>query len=56
MLTLKNYFVATLLLLLPVALIARQPDLGTAILIAASGFYVLFLAGISWRVMLTFWQ
>ena len=36
------------------ALIARQPDLGTAILIAASGFYVLFLAGISWRVILTF--
>ena len=54
MLTLKNYFVATLLLLLPVALIARQPDLGTSIMIAASGFYVLFLAGISWRVMLTF--
>jgi rod shape determining protein RodA len=54
LLTLKNYFIATVLLLLPVALIARQPDLGTAILIAASGFYVLFLAGISWRVMLTF--
>ena len=51
-LTLKNYFVAALLLLLPVALIARQPDLGTAVLISASGFYVLFLAGLSWRVML----
>ncbi|MBY0576222.1 MAG: rod shape-determining protein RodA [Gallionellaceae bacterium] len=50
-LTLKNYFVATLLLLVPMALIARQPDLGTAILISASGFYVLFLAGLSWRVM-----
>jgi len=50
-LTLKNYFVAALLLLLPVALIARQPDLGTAVLISASGFYVLFLAGLSWRVM-----
>ena len=50
-LTLRNYFVATLLLLLPVALIARQPDLGTALLISASGFYVLFLAGLSWRVM-----
>ena len=50
-LTLKNYFVATLLLLLPVALIARQPDLGTALLISASGFYVLFLAGLSWRVI-----
>ncbi|MBI1174246.1 MAG: rod shape-determining protein RodA [Sideroxydans sp.] len=51
-LMLKNYFIATLLLLLPVGLIARQPDLGTAVLIGASGFYVLFLAGLSWRVML----
>ena len=50
-LTLKNYFVAALLLIMPVALIARQPDLGTALLISASGFYVLFLAGLSWRVM-----
>ena len=50
-LTLKNYFIATLLLLMPVALIARQPDLGTAVLISASGFYVLFLAGLSWRVI-----
>jgi len=50
-LTLKNYFIAALLLLTPIALIARQPDLGTSILILASGFYVLFLAGLSWRVM-----
>lgn len=50
-LTLKNYFVAALLLLVPVALIARQPDLGTSLLITASGFYVLFLAGLSWRVI-----
>jgi rod shape determining protein RodA len=50
-LTLKNYLIATLLLLLPVALIAKQPDLGTAVLISASGFYVLFLAGLSWRIM-----
>ena len=50
-LTLKNYFIATLLLIVPVALIARQPDLGTALLISASGFYVLFLAGLSWRVI-----
>ena len=50
-LTLKNYFIAALLLLMPVALIMRQPDLGTATLISASGFYVLFLAGLSWRVM-----
>jgi len=50
-LSLKNYAIAALLLLLPVGLIARQPDLGTALLISASGFYVLFLAGLSWRVM-----
>ncbi len=50
-LTMKNYIVAALLLLMPVGLIARQPDLGTALLISASGFYVLFLAGLSWRVM-----
>jgi len=53
-LRLRNYVVATLLLLVPVALIARQPDLGTAILITAAGFYVLFLAGLSWRIMLSF--
>ncbi len=51
-LTWRNHLIAALLLLLPVALIVRQPDLGTSILIAASGFFVLFLAGLSWRVIL----
>ena len=50
-LTWKNYLIATCLLIVPVALIARQPDLGTALLITASGFYVLFLAGLSWRII-----
>jgi rod shape determining protein RodA len=50
-LTWRNHFIAAILLLIPVALIVRQPDLGTSILIAASGFYVLFLAGLSWRLM-----
>jgi len=50
-LRLRDFFGATLILLLPVALILRQPDLGTALLISASGFYVLFLAGLSWRVI-----
>jgi rod shape determining protein RodA len=48
----KNYIIAAILLALPFALILRQPDLGTAMLIAASGFYVLFLAGLSWRIMI----
>jgi rod shape determining protein RodA len=39
------------MLLIPVALIARQPDLGTAVLILASGCFVLFLAGLSWRII-----
>jgi len=47
----RDWIAATLILLLPVALIARQPDLGTAILVAAAGFFVIFLAGLSWRVL-----
>ncbi|MDE2365421.1 MAG: rod shape-determining protein RodA [Betaproteobacteria bacterium] len=52
-LRLRDYAVAALLLLLPVVMILRQPDLGTALLIAASGFYVLFLTGLSWRIIAT---
>lgn len=52
LLRLKDYLVASLLLLLPVALIARQPDLGTAVLVLAAGFYVIFLAGLPWKVMI----
>jgi len=44
--------VAAVLLLVPVYLIARQPDLGTALLVVAAGFTVIFLAGLSWKVML----
>lgn len=50
-LRLGNYLVAALMLAVPVALIARQPDLGTALLIAASGFFVIYLAGLSWRLI-----
>ncbi len=35
----------------PAVLIARQPDLGTAVLVAVSGLFVLFLAGMSWRLI-----
>ena len=50
-LRLGNYAVAVVMLAIPIALIVRQPDLGTALLITASGFFVLFLAGLSWRVI-----
>ncbi len=43
--------VAGTLIVVPVLLIARQPDLGTSLLIASSGFFVLFLAGLSWRLL-----
>jgi rod shape determining protein RodA len=48
----REFAIAAVLLLIPVGLIAKQPDLGTAILVAAAGFYVIFLAGLSWKVLL----
>jgi rod shape determining protein RodA len=50
-LKLRDFAVAALMLLLPVLLIAKQPDLGTALIITAAGFYVIFLAGLSWKVL-----
>ncbi len=51
-LRIADFAIAGLLLLIPVGLIAKQPDLGTALLISASGFFVIFLAGLSWRFIL----
>ena len=47
----KRLGVAALMIGIPVALIAKQPDLGTALLVASAGLFVLFLAGISWRLI-----
>jgi rod shape determining protein RodA len=52
--TLRDYAVAAILLALPVGLVVRQPDLGTALLIFASGFFVIFLAGLSWKLIAGF--
>jgi rod shape determining protein RodA len=46
-----DFGAAALLLLLPVGLVAKQPDLGTAVLVLASGLYVMFFAGLSWRLI-----
>jgi rod shape determining protein RodA len=46
-----DYAVATFLLALPVGLIMKQPDLGTALIVTVAGFYVLFLAGLSWKIL-----
>ncbi|MGB0893297.1 MAG: rod shape-determining protein RodA [Parashewanella sp.] len=48
----KRYLAgAAVILLIPTLLIAKQPDLGTSILVAASGVFVLFLSGMSWRIV-----
>ena len=47
-----DFLVGGLILLIPVALIVRQPDLGTAILVFSAGFYVLFFAGLSWYLII----
>ncbi len=49
----KQVMLSLVLLAIPVGLIAKQPDLGTAILVASSGLFVLFLAGISWRFIIS---
>jgi rod shape determining protein RodA len=47
----KDFLFAGILIVVPVYLIKRQPDLGTALLIGAAGFYVLYLAGLSWKII-----
>ena len=47
-----DFVVAGALLALPVGLVARQPDLGTALLILFGGLYVIFFAGLSWRLVI----
>lgn len=48
----KNVLGAGILLMVPVLLIAKQPDLGTSLLVASSGAAVLFFAGLSWWLMI----
>lgn len=47
-----DFLVAGLLLIVPVALIMKQPDLGTALLVLAAGLSVIFFAGLSWKLVL----
>ncbi len=47
----RHFLIATVILALPMALILRQPDLGTALLVGAAGSFVLFLAGLRYRVI-----
>ncbi|MEX8520930.1 MAG: rod shape-determining protein RodA [Leptothrix sp. (in: b-proteobacteria)] len=47
-----DFAIAALLVAIPAGLIAKQPDLGTAILVFSAGFYVIFFAGLSWKLIL----
>jgi rod shape determining protein RodA len=47
-----DFLIAGLLLAIPVGLIVKQPDLGTAILVLSAGLYVIFFAGLSWKLIL----
>jgi len=47
-----DFAIAGLLLLVPVGLVIKQPDLGTALLILAGGLYVIFFAGLSWKLVI----
>jgi len=51
--SLRLHFTAIFLICIPVYLVLLQPDLGTSIMIALSGFLIIFLAGISWRLIIS---
>lgn len=48
----RDFVAAAVLLVVPVGLIAKQPDLGTALLVLAAGVYVMYFAGLSWKLIL----
>jgi len=47
-----DFVVAFILLAVPVGMVMKQPDLGTSLLILASGIYVMFFAGLSWKLVI----
>jgi rod shape determining protein RodA len=51
-LTATDFLVAGLILAIPAALILKQPDLGTTLLVLASGLFVIFFAGLSWKLII----
>lgn len=47
--TFKDVFIATVLVIIPMLLIVKQPDLGTALLVGSAGFFVIYFAGLPWK-------
>jgi len=52
--SIRHIFVALIIIAIPTGFILRQPDLGTAVLIVSTGIFVIFLAGITWRLLIVF--
>lgn len=50
---LKDVAATSFLIALPMILIMKQPDLGTSLLVGSAGFFIIYLAGLSWRVILS---
>ena len=50
----KSTVITIVILMVPTFLIYRQPDLGTALLVAASGVFTLYLAGLRWKILFSF--
>lgn len=49
--SIPDIFVGFIIVFIPTILIAKQPDLGTSLLVSASGIFVLFLSGMRWRII-----
>lgn len=49
----RHILIALVIMLVPIFLVAKQPDLGTSLLLASSGIFVLFLAGLRWSYIIT---
>jgi rod shape determining protein RodA len=47
-----DLLIAAILVAVPMALIIKQPDLGTALLVRSAGFFVIYFAGISWKLLI----
>lgn len=46
-----NHLIAIAIILFPMVLVLKQPDLGTSLMLAATGFVVIFFSGLSWRII-----
>ncbi|MFC7291845.1 rod shape-determining protein RodA [Hirschia litorea] len=52
-LNIGNHIIAGLIIIIPTVLVLKQPDLGTSLMLAATGGMVIFFAGLSWRIIIT---